>query len=169
MQLNTVHVDPTTTGEPSLFTTSCSSGAVALWDLRKLKPGRAVASASHKNACQSAYFAPDGSRRIVSTSFDNTVRLWDGATDLSPVVSIPHNNKTGRWVLPFRAVWTSAGDGVLVGNMQRNVDVYSVATAKLVKQLQSPFMTAIPSRSCVHPTLPIVAASTASGRVHVYQ
>jgi len=56
-----------------------------------------------------------GSRRIVSTSFDNTVRIWDGADGLAPRLTIRHDNNTGRWVLPFRAVWTPAGDGVIVG------------------------------------------------------
>jgi hypothetical protein len=56
-----------------------------------------------------------GSRRIVSTSFDCTLRIWDGCRGLAPLLSIPHDNRTGRWVLPFRAVWNAAGDGVVVG------------------------------------------------------
>ena len=60
-----------------------------------------------------------GSRRLVSTSFDDTVRIWDAAAAaaaaLAPVTSIRHDNNTGRWVLPFRAIWTAAGDGVIIG------------------------------------------------------
>ncbi len=88
---------------------------------------------------------------------------------LTQLHSLPHDNRTGRWVLPFRAVWTANGDGVVVGNMQRNVDVFDAGTGKRVKQLNSEFMTAIPSRNCLHPQLPILAAATASGRVHLYQ
>lgn len=33
----------------------------------------------------------------------------------------------------------------------------------------SDLMTAIPSRCCVHTSLPLLAAATASGRVHVFR
>ena len=59
-----------------------------------------------------------GSRRLVSTSFDNTLRIWDGASGLAPLRTIKHDNNTGRWVLPFRAVWNAAGDGVIVGEAE---------------------------------------------------
>ena len=36
-------------------------------------------------------------------------------------------------------------------------------------QLSSPFMTAIPSRNAVHPHLPVLAAATNSGRIHIYR
>lgn len=36
-------------------------------------------------------------------------------------------------------------------------------------QLSSDFQTAISSRHCVHPTVPVLAAGTASGRMYVYR
>lgn len=36
-----------------------------------------------------------GSRRVVSTSRDDTLRIWDGAKGLQQLVSIKHYNNTG--------------------------------------------------------------------------
>lgn len=36
-------------------------------------------------------------------------------------------------------------------------------------QLGSEFMTAIPSRNVTHPVLPVLAAATNSGRIHIYR
>ena len=41
-----------------------------------------------------------------------------------------HNNQTGRWVLPLRAVWGPGSDCVMVGGMKRSVDVYETAKGK---------------------------------------
>jgi hypothetical protein len=170
---------------------------------------------------QAAYFSPSGSKHVVSTSFDDTVRVSDASRGMETVRSFAHDNATGRqalergcpctplplphtpsgvlaqrvvpslpstptlstptlrcvrmcvrarrWVLPFRAVWTPAGDGVLVGNMKRGIDVFSVATGARVKQLTSPHMTAIPSRLCAAAGSPLVAGATNSGRIHLFR
>lgn len=56
-----------------------------------------------------------------------------------------------------------------VGNMKRFVDVLGASGGELQHQLSSEHMTAIAARNCVHPTLPALAAATASGRAHVYR
>ena len=71
--------------------------------------------------------------------------------------------------MPFRAQWTPAGDGFVVGNMSRLLDVYSANSGALLAQLGSECMTAIPARCCLHPTLPALAAATGSGRVHLFR
>lgn len=48
------------------------------------------------------------------------------------------------------------------------IDVFDSEGANLV-QLSSEHQTAISSRHCVHPTLSVLAAGTASGRMHVYR
>lgn len=40
---------------------------------------------------------------------------------------------------------------------------------KAASTLRSDLMTAIPSRCAVHPALPLLAAATASGRIHVFR
>jgi hypothetical protein len=117
----------------------------------------------------SSLVALAGSRRVLSTSFDNTLRTWDGAEALAPLLTVKHDNNTGRWVLPFRAAWTPAADGFIVGNMKRYVDLFDAADGSLAAQLSSERMTAIASRNAAHPALPVLAAATNSGRLHVYR
>ncbi|EFN57084.1 hypothetical protein CHLNCDRAFT_143861 [Chlorella variabilis] len=165
-KINTVHLEPT---QEQVCATSSTDTSIQLWDMRKLAPGKPLAAAGHAQGCQAAMFAPDGSRRLVSTSFDNTLRIWDGASGLAPLRTIKHDNNTGRWVLPFRAVWNAAGDGVIVGNMKRFVDVFDASSGAMAAQLHSEHMTAIASRNAVHPALPVLACATNSGRIHVYR
>eukprot|EP00887_Chlorella_sp_A99_P003623 scaffold7.g3623.t1 len=109
-----------------------------------------------------------GSQRIVSTSFDNTVRVWDARAGLAQLVRVKHNNNTGRYIMPFRAQWTPAADGFVVGSMQRCLDVFD-ASGALLSSLGSEHMTAIPARACLHPGLPAMAGATASGRLHLFR
>lgn len=168
-KINTVQLEPS---QEQVFATSSTDTSIRLWDLRSWGKGaKPLATANHKNACQAAMWAPDGSRRLLTTSFDNTLRIWDGGQggEMDNLLTIRHDNNTGRWVLPFRAVWNAAGDGVIVGNMKRFVDVFDAGTGDLRAQLHSDHMTAIASRNAVHPMLPVLASATNSGRVHIYR
>jgi uncharacterized protein (DUF1501 family) len=50
------------------------------------------------------------------------------------------------------------------------VEVFDVKNGKLaLKLVDAERMTAISSRFAVHPTLDIIAAGTASGRLHIYR
>lgn len=62
-----------------------------------------------------------GSQRVLSTSRDDTLRVWDAKQDLNQLASMKHYNNTGRWVVPFRGVWGPASDTVVVGSMKRTV------------------------------------------------
>ncbi|KAG2436241.1 hypothetical protein HXX76_006552 [Chlamydomonas incerta] len=224
-KINSLHLEPS--GTP-LLATSCSNGSVGVWDIRMLERGIAgvVAAAKaggsggaigaktkplsllrHAKSCHAAYWAPDGSKRLLSTSYDDTLRVWadpatGGAADgsrLSQLLSISHNNQTGRWITPFRAVWSAAADAVLVGSMKRGLDVFTAPSpaaaqqgaggvpspargkkapvaegvadpgGKLLATLSSEYMTAIPSRAAPHPLLPVVVAATSSGRCHIWR
>lgn len=166
-KVNTIHVDPIA---QHLIATSSTDSTVAMWDIRKLGTrATPMATASHNQTCQSAYFSPDGSQRLLTTSFDNSVRIWNGKKDLEQEVYVRHDNQTGRWVLPLRAIWTPLGDGAIIGNMRRFVDIFDASSGKLTSQLSSEWMTAIAARNCVHPMLPILASATASGRVHIFR
>ncbi len=60
---------------------------------------------------------------MLSTSRDDTLRVWDAKNSMAQLASIRHNNNTGRWVVPFRAVWGAASDSIIVGGMKRTVGV----------------------------------------------
>ena len=57
----------------------------------------------------------------MSTSRDDTLRIWDAKQDLQQLAVRKHYNNTGRWVVPFRAVWGPASDTVICGSMKRTV------------------------------------------------
>ena len=178
-KINTVHVEP---GEERLLATSCGDQTVCVWDVRNTGKGAKPTSLlQHSKSCQAAYFAPDGSGNLLTTCYDDLLRVWRpkaspgrgvGAinSDVKSCLKIKHNNQTGRWVLPFRAVWTPGSDGVVVGSMKREVELFDAADGKLVKKLaDAERMTAIASRFAVHPSLDVIVAGTASGRLHVYR
>ena len=178
-KINTVHLEP---GAERLFATSCGDQTVQVWDVRKTGKGcKPVSRLQHTKSCQAAYFAPDGSGNLLTTCYDDLLRIWrpkaspgGGSTamndDPKSATKIRHNNQTGRWVLPFRAVWTPGSDGVVVGSMKREVELFDAQQGSLTKKFSDPErMTAIASRFAVHPTLNIIAAGTASGRIHVFR
>lgn len=168
-KVNTVHVDPCA---DHLVATSSTDSTIAIWDMRTFgtKSSKPVCVGSHRQTCQSAYFAPDGSQRLVTTSFDNTIRVWDGkksAKELVQCTSIRHDNQTGRWVLPLRAIWSPDASSIIVGNMKRFVDIFDASSGTLLKQISSEFMSAIPARNCAISSY--IASATASGRIHVWR
>ena len=73
-----------------------------------------------------------GSQRVLSTSRDDTLRVWEGKKGLAEAVSIKHYNNTGRWVSPFRSVWGPAGDTIICGSMKRNVSACSAPLARKI-------------------------------------
>ena len=167
-KINTVHVDP---GNQFRFATSTNQ-LVSVWDVRKLKKNaKSLHDLVHAKSSQAAYWCPDGSGALLTTCYDDALRVWRPAEDdAKPTAVVKHNNQTGRWVLPFRAIWSASGDGILCGSMQRHVEIFHPSTGKSLAKYQSPeHMTAIASRLACHRSLDYVAAGTASGRVHVYR
>ena len=65
-----------------------------------------------------------GSQRVLSTSRDDSLRVWDAKQDLAQLSSFHHYNNTGRWVVPFRAVWGAASDALICGSMKRTVSAH---------------------------------------------
>lgn len=167
-KVNTIHVDPCA---DHLVATSSTDSSVSIWDMRSFGPkSKPLSSGSHRQTCQSAYFAPDGSQRLVTTSFDNTIRIWDGkksTQNLTESLSIRHDNQTGRWVLPLRAIWSPDASSIIVGNMKRFVDIFDSSTGSILYQMNSEFMSAIPARNCAHASF--IASATASGRIHIWR
>ena len=66
-------------------------------------------------ATQAAEWAPDGSGRLAVTCFDDHLRILPlgdrimgdpiSAPEAEPLIN--HRTSTGRWLLPFRAIWTA--------------------------------------------------------------
>lgn len=68
---------------------SASDGTVAVWDVRQLaqkhssgssgrsKACKAVAVARHSKSSQGAYWEPGSGPRVLSISFDDTLKIWE--------------------------------------------------------------------------------------------
>ncbi|WAR62634.1 hypothetical protein PtB15_15B221 [Puccinia triticina] len=168
-----------------------------LWDLRALsglpptseigevESGSCLASYAHGLACSSAYFSPAGDR-ILSTSYDDLVRVWEikpetrdawlsshpPDLDLAPAYQARHDNQTGRWVSVMKARWCPNlrfPSHFTVGNMAHKLDVYS-PKGELLAQLKHPALTTVPAVTAQHPTSSNlqVAGATAGGKVYLW-
>ncbi|KAI0322216.1 WD40-repeat-containing domain protein [Amylostereum chailletii] len=187
---------------PSFLLTASNSRLLRVWDARKLdgmpisggsldfdseKIGSFLSSDSGK-ACQraefkhdksvsSAYWDPSG-RTIVSTSYDDTIRLWDvkpsslskGApfSSFKPFGRIRHNCQTGKWLTILKAQWSQNPDvypHFTIGNMDHSLDIFTCKGVPLVKLSDRSRITAVQAVSCSHPSVvERVATGNASGR-----
>ncbi|KAJ3242015.1 WD repeat-containing protein 76 [Chytriomyces hyalinus] len=193
-KINTIHVNPV---NPNYIVIAGLERSVKIFDIRRLnvkeKSGsegsdgedgvvEPLLSLEHRLSVNSAYWDPLG-KDIVSTSFDDTLGLMKDVLNKKEagVIRIRHNNQTGRWVQKFKAVWRgqesvysltesySAKDSaIVVGNMQRSVDLYSGESGNQVAQLVDASLTAIPAVNVFHPTLNMIVSGNASGRMNVW-
>lgn len=78
-----------------------------IWDMRRLEAGSSIYDLAHKRVVNSAYFSPHSGSKILTTSQDNRLRVWDsifGNLD-SPSREIVHSHDFNRHLTPFRAEW----------------------------------------------------------------
>ncbi|KAL7190942.1 hypothetical protein ACSBR2_023086 [Camellia fascicularis] len=119
-RINTIDFNSKNT---DIMATSSTDGTACIWDLRNIdadKP-KCLKTVNHKRAVHSAYFSPSGSY-LATTSIDDNVGLLTGA-NFEDITMINHNNKTGRWISSFRAIWGWDDSYLFIGNMKRGVDV----------------------------------------------
>ena len=164
--------------------TASNDRTVKLWDARKMgKPSDALASFEHGRAATSAVFSPIEGNRLLTTSYDDLVRVIElpaggakiAAADSDKLVTkIRHDNQTGRWLTNFRATWDPKSDNTFViGSMKqpRGVDFYTGAGDgkwSNVRQTNDNFTT-VSSLNCFHPSLDVVAGGNSSGKVSIWR
>ncbi|EFP82586.1 uncharacterized protein PGTG_08782 [Puccinia graminis f. sp. tritici CRL 75-36-700-3] len=168
-----------------------------LWDLRALsglspssglaevEKDSCLATYAHGLACSSAYFNPAGDK-ILSTSYDDLVRIWDfepsardswldshpSDLDLPPSFQARHDNQTGRWVSVMKARWCPNPRfpcHFTVGNMAQKLDIYN-PKGELLTQLSHHALTTVPAVTAQHPSSSNlqVAGATAGGKVYLW-
>lgn len=78
-----------------------------IWDVRRLEAGFSLGSMAHGRVVNSAYFSPFTGSKILTTSQDNRIRVWDSVFgDLeSPSREIVHSHDFNRHLTCFRAEW----------------------------------------------------------------
>ncbi|KAI5123334.1 hypothetical protein M0805_001759 [Coniferiporia weirii] len=138
--------------------------------------GLLMAEWPHNKSVSAAFWDPRG-RSIVSTSYDDKLRIWDVETGLKqrktirsfkPFCSIRHNCQTGRWLTIFKAQWTPNPDvypHFTVGNMDHSLDIFGCKGDLLARLSDSRRISAVQAVTCSHPSIVERAASgNASGR-----
>lgn len=169
--------------------TASNDGTVGLWDLRKLQhrssdsaESQAQAEALHtltfRRSVTSVYFNPSDSNRLLSTCYDDHVRvhynLTQGSAEKHSHSEMSHNNQTGRWITNFKAVWDPKSTNyACVGNMNRGIDIINAemdgeSKAEIVRNITSDYLTAQPAVNAFHPNLDVVASGNASGKIAVW-
>jgi WD40 repeat protein len=123
-KINTIHFNPL---DSNYFTTAGLDCIVRLFDKRMTD---CISEFHHEKSANSSFFNPTGDL-ILSTSFDDTLNIWNHKTNTS--IPIYHNNKSGRWVQKLKAIWDD--EFILIGNMKKAVDVYD-KSGGLVTRLQ---------------------------------
>ncbi|KAF8651464.1 hypothetical protein AX16_004763 [Volvariella volvacea WC 439] len=131
----------------------------------------------HGKSVSSAYWDPRG-RSIVSTSYDDALRLWefnqsvlesnDTFPSSRPFSRIHHDCQTGKWLTILRAQWSPNPDvypHFTVGNMKHSLDIFSCKGDLIVRLSDPTRISAVQAVTCSHPTIVERAASgNASGR-----
>ncbi|KAF9564603.1 WD40 repeat-like protein [Agrocybe pediades] len=131
----------------------------------------------HDKSASSAYWDPRG-RQIVSTSYDDAIRIWDVDSaafkgdnpfpDFKPFSRIRHNCQTGKWLTILRAQWSPNPDSYphfTVGNMDHSLDIYSSKGDLITQLADRTRISAVQAVTCSHPSIVERAASgNASGR-----
>ncbi|KAI6128280.1 WD40-repeat-containing domain protein [Pisolithus thermaeus] len=203
-KIGSVSVNPTS---PHLLITASNNRFVRLWDSRKLQTialgtessglvdhdydyetvqtfmgstqGRGLMRAEfqHGKSATSAQWDPRG-RSIVSTSYDDSVNLWelDAAKydslpvfpSFKPFSRIRHNCQTGKWLTLLRAVWNPNPDvypHFTIANMQHSLDIFSCKGDLVARLSDRERISAVQAVTCSHPNIvERCATGNASGR-----
>ncbi|KAJ7046836.1 WD40-repeat-containing domain protein [Mycena alexandri] len=131
----------------------------------------------HDKSVSSAYWDPRG-RGIVSTSYDDSLRLWDidaakfessaPFPSSRPFNRIKHNCQTGKWLTILRAQWSPNPDAYphfTIGNMQHSLDIFSGKGELITRLSDRSKISAVQAVTCSHPSvLERAVSGNASGR-----
>ncbi|KAI0928619.1 hypothetical protein AcV5_006135 [Taiwanofungus camphoratus] len=151
----------------------------AVQDYLSSKAGKGCLRAEwrHNKCVSSAYWDPRG-RSIVSTSYDDTLRLWDidGAAmnrnsvfpSSRPFGQIKHNCQTGRWLTILKAQWSPNPDyypHFTIGNMEHSLDIFSCKGDLIARLSDRQRISAVQAVTCSHPNvLERAVSGNGSGR-----
>ena len=158
------------------FVSPSSKGECGIYDTRMAKKKMLTPVTTlmgHTRAISSALFSPQSGNKVVTVSYDNKIRLFDTSNleekTKKPILSINHNNQTGRWLTTFKAEWHPMFEDVFfVGSMSqpRQIDVYDVKGNHFAMKGED--LGSVCSIVKVHPTQDIIVGGNSSGRVHVF-
>ena len=97
-----------------LITSASNDRYVKLWDARKFHPKHHIGEFAHKRVVSSAYFSPQTGSKLLTTSLDNMIRIWNDLNVLQwdindhpegKPIEIVHSHNFHRHLNAFKAVW----------------------------------------------------------------
>ncbi|XP_005999745.1 WD repeat-containing protein 76 [Latimeria chalumnae] len=171
--IRTVHVHPV---ERHYFI-AAGAGKVCIYDVRHLKQKgtKPVTSLNeHTKSVNSAYFSPVTGHKVLTTCTDDRLRVYNASSvtdDIPLLVSIRHNNYTGRWLTKFRAVWDPKQENCfVVGSMARprQIEVFHDTGSLVHNFMNEDYLGSVCSINAMHPSRNILVGGNSSGRVHVF-
>jgi len=188
-----VHSASLSTADPNLLLTGGGDWTARFHDIRALslssdgrshKPGGPAlitCLAGHeKGAVVASYFSPATGRRVLTTTTDNRLRVWDdavcAASGKAPARTIVHSHDFNRYLTPFRAEWDPSDPSErritigryisesVCGAALHPLDVLDAATGRSLAVGLDPGLSTIVTVARFHPRVPdlIVAGSSRS-------
>ncbi|KAJ4487903.1 WD40-repeat-containing domain protein [Lentinula aciculospora] len=194
-KIGCVSVNPS---RPDFLLTASNSRELRIWDTRKLRSIATDLSLNESIAefdsevvtkyrdskegagCLRGEWRHDKSvsRSIVSTSYDDAIRIWDihspafesskAFPSARPFCRISHNCQTGKWLTILRAQWNPNPDvypHFTIANMNHSLDIISCKGERIARLSDPSKITAVQAVTCSHPSIIERAATgNASGR-----
>jgi WD40 repeat protein/serine/threonine protein kinase len=105
-------------------------GVVTLWDWRKKEEVHTFRGHDKRGICVA--FSRDG-RRLATGDWQGSVKIWDAATGVGPLCTLPQNRDARHPVAAL--AFNHDGTQLATASFDRNVDVWDTATGTLLRRL----------------------------------
>ncbi|RAL42361.1 hypothetical protein DM860_012144 [Cuscuta australis] len=160
--------------QPDLLLSCGNDHFARIWDMRQLKSGSSLCNLPHKRVVNSAYFSPQSGSKILTTSQDNRLHVWDsiyGNLD-TPSREIVHSHDFNRHLTAFRAEWDpkDPSESLIVigryisenfnGTALHPIDFIDITTGQLVAEVMDPNITTISPVNKLHPRDDVMASGS---------
>ncbi|GAV89905.1 WD40 domain-containing protein, partial [Cephalotus follicularis] len=160
--------------QPELLMSCGNDHFARIWDMRRLQAGSSLYNLAHKRVVNSAYFSPLSGTKILTTSQDNRLRIWDSifGNMESPSREIVHSHDFNRHLTPFRAEWDpkDPSESLAVigryisenynGTALHPIDFIDISTGQLVAEVMDPNITTISPVNKLHPRDDVLASGS---------